>query len=95
MYQIWKKETKKSYYTRHIDETYIKIKGKCRYLYRIIDADNHTLDIWLCKSRNHSSDYVFIKRLTKQFSKPQTIITYQTPSTKVAMSKVIKDFKLK
>ncbi|HGN7429252.1 IS6-like element ISSau6 family transposase, partial [Staphylococcus aureus] len=40
------------------------------------------------------SAYTFIKRLIKQFGKPQMIISDQAPSTKVAMSKVIKDFKL-
>ncbi|WP_375294668.1 MULTISPECIES: DDE-type integrase/transposase/recombinase [Staphylococcus] len=31
-----------------MDETYIKIKGKWSYLYRAIDAEGHTLDIWFC-----------------------------------------------
>jgi len=35
------------------------------------------------------------KRLIKQFGKPQKVITNQAPSTKVAMAKVIKAFKLK
>ncbi len=30
-----------------MDETYIKIKGRGHYLYRAIDADGLTLDIWL------------------------------------------------
>ncbi|MDR8693959.1 hypothetical protein XD28_15610, partial [Staphylococcus aureus] len=39
--------------------------------------------------------YAFIKRLIKQFGKPQKVITDQAPSTKVAIAKVIKAFKLK
>ena len=36
-------------------KTYIKIKGKWSYLYRAIDAEGHTLDIWLRKQRdNHA-----------------------------------------
>src|SRR5699024_5587004 len=46
LYQIWKKKHKKAYYKWRIDETYIKIKGKWSYLYRAIDAEGHTLDIW-------------------------------------------------
>ncbi|HBC4010874.1 TPA: IS6 family transposase [Staphylococcus aureus] len=94
LYQIWKKKNNKAYYKWHIDETYIKIKGRWCYLYRAIDADGHTLDIWLHKKRDHQSAYAFIKRLIKQFGKPQTIITDQAPSTKVAMFKLMKDFKL-
>ena len=36
------------------------------------------------KRDNHSA-YAFIKRLIKQFGKPQMIITDQAPSTKVAI----------
>jgi putative transposase len=72
-----------------------KIKGKWSYLYRAIDAEGHTLDIWLRKQRDNHSAYAFIKRLIKQFGKPQKVITDQAPSTKVAMAKVIKAFKLK
>ncbi|UEX90348.1 IS6 family transposase [Staphylococcus ratti] len=90
LYQIWKKKYKKAYYKWRADETYIKIKGKWCYLYRAIGADGHTLDIW----RDNHAAYAFIKRLIKQFGKPQMIITDQAPSTKAAMSKLIKDFKL-
>ena len=50
LYQIWKKKHKKAYYKWRVDETYIKIKGQWCYLYRAIDADGHTLDIWLRKN---------------------------------------------
>src|SRR5699024_11985062 len=39
--------------------------------------------------------YEYIKRLNKKFSKHQMIITDQATSTKVAMAKIIKVFKLK
>ncbi len=50
LYQIWKKKHKKAYYKWRIDETYIKIKGKWSYLYRAIDAEGHTLEIFGCVS---------------------------------------------
>lgn len=75
LYQIWKKKHKKAYYKRYIDATYIKIKGKWNYLYRVIDAEGHTLEIWLRKQRDNHSAYVFIKCLIKQFGKPQKVIT--------------------
>ena len=46
-----------------MDETYIKIKGKWHYLYRAIDADGLTLDIWLRKKRDTQAAYAFLKRL--------------------------------
>ncbi len=68
-------KTKKAYYKWRIDEKYIKIKGKWCYLYRDIDVEGHTLDIWLCKKRDNHSAYAFIKPLDKQFGKPQMVIT--------------------
>ncbi|WP_364740287.1 IS6 family transposase, partial [Nocardia sp. NPDC051756] len=52
LYHLWKKKNKKSFYSWKMDETYIKIKGKWHYLYRAIDADGLTLDIWLRKKRD-------------------------------------------
>ncbi|TDG85220.1 hypothetical protein C5L15_000862, partial [Lactococcus lactis subsp. lactis] len=43
-----------------MDETYIKIKGRWHYLYRAIDADGLTLDIWLRKKRDTQAAYAFL-----------------------------------
>ena len=48
-----------------------KIKGKWSYLYRAIDAEGHTLDIWLRKQRDNHSAYAFIKRLLNNLVNPQ------------------------
>ncbi len=37
MYQIWKKKNESAHSIWHLDETYVKIKGKWCYLYRTID----------------------------------------------------------
>ena len=51
LYHLWKKKNKQFFYSWKMDETYIKIKGRWHYLYRAIDADGLTLDIWLRKKR--------------------------------------------
>ena len=61
-------------------ETYIKIKGKWHYLYRAIDADGLTLDIWLRKKRDTQAAYAFLKRLVKQFDEPKVLVTDKAPS---------------
>ena len=43
-----------------MDETYSKIKEDWHYLYRPIDADGLTLDIWLRKKRDMQAAYVFL-----------------------------------
>ena len=52
LYYLWKKKNRQSFYSWKMDETYIKIKGRWHYLYRAIDADGLTLDIWLRKKWN-------------------------------------------
>jgi putative transposase len=37
-----------------------KIKGKWHYLYRAIDADGLTLDIWLRKNGTHKQPMLFL-----------------------------------
>ncbi len=73
-----------------MDETYIKIKGKWHYLYRTIDADGLTLDIWLRKKRNTQAAYSFHKRLKKQFGEPKVLVTDKAPSIRSAFKKLQK-----
>ncbi len=71
-----------------MDETSIKIKGKWHYLYRAIDADGLTLDIWLRKKRDTQAAYAFLKRLHKQFGEPRVIVTDKAPSIGSAFRKL-------
>ena len=88
LYQIWKKKNKKSFYSWKMDETYIKIKGKWHYLYRAIDADGLTLDIWLRKKRDTQTAYAFLERLVKQFDEPKVVVTDKVPSITSAFKKL-------
>ncbi len=36
----------------HMDETYIKVKGRWTYLYRAVDQRGHTIDFYLSARRN-------------------------------------------
>ena len=60
LYDLWKKKNRQSFYSWKMDETYIKIKGRWHYLYRAIDADGLTLDIWLRKKRDTQAAYAFL-----------------------------------
>ncbi len=45
IYQIWKKRNENVPLSWKLDETYVKVKGKWCYLYRVINKDGHELDI--------------------------------------------------
>ena len=48
-----------------VDETYIKVKGKWKYLYRAVDSNGKTLDFMLSASRDHQAAKRFLKKVLK------------------------------
>jgi IS6 family transposase len=48
-----------------VDETYIKIKGKWKYLYRAVDSDGQTLDFMLSANRDRKAAYRFLAKVLK------------------------------
>ncbi|MGG1327881.1 IS6 family transposase [Bacillus tropicus] len=88
IYQMWKKKNKSAHLVWHLDETYIKVKGEWRYLYRAIDTEGHTLDIQLREKRNHQAAYRFMKRLVKAFGEPTILTTDKAPALLCALTKL-------
>lgn len=77
IYQIWKKRNKSARLSWHLDETYIKVKGELRYLYRAIDKDGCTLDIQLRQKRDNTAAYTFMKRLAKTDKAPALLCAFK------------------
>ena len=91
IYQIWKKKNQSAHHAWHSDETYIKVKGEWRYLYRAIDGDGHTLDIQLRRTRDHQAAYMFMKRIVKAFGEPTVLTTDKAPALLCAFKKLQKN----
>lgn len=77
LYHLWKKRNKRRTLSKswRIDETYLKVKGKDRYLYRAIDSNGNTLDMWLRNHRDTVSTKAFMKRLIHDYGQPRSIVT--------------------
>lgn len=45
-----------------VDETYIKVKGQWKYLYRAVDREGKTIDFMLLHSRSLRAATQFLKR---------------------------------
>ena len=56
------KTTNDSY---RVDETYIKVKGKWKYLYRAVDSDGNTIDFLLCAKRDSQAAERFFRKSLK------------------------------
>jgi transposase-like protein len=48
-----------------VDETYIKIKGKWKYLYRAVDSEGNTLDFMLSAKRDAKAAARFFRKVLK------------------------------
>jgi transposase-like protein len=82
-----KKFLKTSRTVHHFDETYIKVKGKQRYLYRAIDSSANTIDFYLSAKKDKISAIQFLTKAISQShaASPGTIITDKNPSYPAAI----------
>jgi putative transposase len=58
----------------HIDETYIKVCGQWRYLYRAIDSNGDTVEFWFSERRNLTVAKQFLRKALKRHGQPERII---------------------
>ena len=56
-----------------MDETYIKVKGQWRYLYRAVDKHGQTIDFFLTEQRDEAAALRFLKKAMRRHGVPETI----------------------
>jgi transposase-like protein len=56
-----------------LDETYIRVKGEWRYLYRAVDKHGQTIDVLLTKARDERAAMRFLTKAIRRHGVPQTI----------------------
>lgn len=73
----------------HVDETYIRVGGKWRYLWRAIDRHGHLIDFRLTAKRDAKAARAFLRKAIEKarLHRPVTICTDKAPTYR----KVIQD----
>ena len=56
-----------------MDETYIRVKGEWRYLYRAVDKYGQTLDFRLTEHRDNAAALRFLSQAIRRHGVPETI----------------------
>jgi putative transposase len=56
-----------------MDETYLKVKGEWRYLYRAVDKQGQTIDFLLTEHRDKEAALRFLKKAIRRHGVPETI----------------------
>jgi transposase, IS6 family len=74
-----------------VDETYIKIKGEWKYLYRVVNGQGRTIEFYLSHTRNISAATIFLKkalRAAADWNQPHTITTDKNPTYAAALAHI-------
>src|SRR5271163_5091806 len=64
---LLRKATNKSY---RVDETYIKVKGQEKYLYRAVDSTGQTIDFLLTAKRDAAAAKRFFRKVFRSSNNP-------------------------
>jgi putative transposase len=68
-----------------LDETYIKVKGKWKYLYRAVDKHGQTIDFLLTAKRDKAAARRFLHKAIKSFGTPEKINIDKSGANKAAI----------
>ena len=71
-----------------MDETYIKVKGVWRYLYRAVDKDGNTIDFLLTKRRQRMSAQLFLIKAIENNGTPELINIDKSGSNKRSFTNI-------
>jgi transposase-like protein len=58
----------------HLDETYIKVRGQWKYLYRAIDSHGDTVEFWFSERRNLTAAERFLRKALRRHGRPERIV---------------------
>jgi putative transposase len=59
----------------HLDEVFVKINGKLRYLWRAVDHEGEVLETVVTVKRDKVAALKFLKRIMKKYGRPRSIVT--------------------
>ena len=76
-----------------VDETYIKVKGEWKYLYRAVDSDGNTIDFMLSAKRDRKAAKRFFKKAlgSNHNQMPIVIIVDKNPAYPAALNELKND----
>ena len=59
----------------HLDEAFVKINGKLRYLWRAVDHEGEVLEAVVTAKRDKAAALRFLKRVMRSYGRPRNIVT--------------------
>ena len=74
-----------------MDETYVKVGGQWKYLYRAVDRDGDTIDFLLRAKRDHAAARAFFERAIDLHGVPEKITIDKSGSNTAAITSIQAD----
>ena len=74
-----------------LDETYVKVGGQWKYLYRAVDRDGDTIDFLLRAKRDHAAARAFFERAIDLHGVPEKITIDKSGSNTAAITSIQAD----
>jgi putative transposase len=74
-----------------MDETYIRVRGRWKYLYRAVGRDGATVDFLLTARRDEAAGRRFLERAIDQHGRPETITIDKSGANTAAMTRYSAD----
>lgn len=71
-----------------MDETYIKVKGVCRYLYRAVDKQGQTVDFLLTAKRDRAAAKRFFRAAMRSNGEPTSVTMDKSGPNKAAIDAI-------
>ena len=74
-----------------MDETYVKISGQWKYLYRAVDRDGDTIDFLLRAKRDHAAARAFFERAIELHGVPEKVTIDKSGANTAAITSIQAD----
>lgn len=76
-----------------VDETYVKVAGVWRYVYRALDEDGQILDVFVSKRRDRAAAEWFFAKALRNHGEPLEIVTDKSPTHASVIADLVPDAK--
>ena len=72
----------------HLDEVFVKVNGKLRYLWRAVDHEGEVLEAVVAAKRDKAAALKLLKGTMKKYGRPQSIVTDRLRAYSAAMKEI-------
>jgi len=74
-----------------VDETYVKVAGRWRYVYRAIDQDGQVIDVYVSARRNIAAARQFFTTALTAHGPPEEVVTDLAPALETVIEELLAD----